>query len=67
MRNELNSCLRLYLIMIIQSYIIYSNKIDKKLNNVLNANVKVTKPAKLATFAISIVDNLCLLQRNAAM
>ena len=68
MRNVLNSCLRLYPIMIIQSYIIYSNKMDKKiLNNVLNTNVKVTKRARLATFTISIVDNLCLLQRNAAV
>ena len=51
-----------YPIMVIQSYMIYRDKIHKKnLNNVLNQNVKaVKKRARLATLAMSIVDNFCL-------
>ena len=33
------------------------------MNTVLNQNVKVTKRARFATFAMSIVSNLCLLQQ----
>ena len=43
--------------------IIYTEYTEKNLNNILNQNVNVTKRAKFATFAISIVDNLCLLQK----
>ena len=55
----------MYLIMVIQSYIIMTIEIKytRKLNNVLNQNVKVTKLPRLLTFAISIIDNLCLLQQ----
>ena len=58
----LNSCL-LYPIMIIQpSYNIYRElKYTKNLKNVLNKNVNETKRARSTTFAMSIVDNLCLL------
>ena len=51
-----------YPIMVIQSYMIYRDKIHKKnLNNVLNQNVKaVKKRARLATLVMSIVDNFCL-------
>ena len=43
--------------------IIYTEYTEKNLNNILNQNVNVTKRAKFATFAISIVDILCLLQK----
>ena len=33
------------------------------MNTVLNQNVNVTKRARFATFAMSIVDKLCLLQQ----
>ena len=50
-----------YPIMVIQSNIIYRDTIHKKkLNNVLNQNVKVKKRARLATLALIIVDNFCL-------
>ena len=51
----LSSCL-LYPIMSIQSYLIY-----RDIN--LNQNVNVTKRARFATFALSILDKFCLLQR----
>ena len=40
-------------------------KYMKSLNYVLNQNVNVTKKERFATFAVSIVDNLCsLLQEH---
>ena len=33
------------------------------MNTVLNQNVSVTKRVRFATFAMSIVDNLCSLQQ----
>ena len=39
-------------------------KYTKSLNYVLNHNVNVTKRPRFATFAISTVDNLCLLQQH---
>ena len=50
----------LYLLMIhvIQSYVIYGSKIHKK-----SKNVNMAKRAMFATFAISIKDQLCLLQQ----
>ena len=40
-------------------------KYMKSLNYVLNQNVNVTKRERFATFAVSIVDNLCsLLQEH---
>ena len=49
----------LYPVMVIQSYMIYRDKIYKEnFNNVLNQNVIMTKRARLAIFAISTVDNL---------
>ena len=38
-------------------------KYTENLNNVLNQNVNVAKRARFATFAVSIVDSLCLLQQ----
>ena len=38
-------------------------KYTKSLNYVLNQNVNVTKRARFATFAISTLDNFCLLQQ----
>ena len=37
---------------------------QKILSNVLNQNAYMTKPVRLATFAISTVDNLCFLHQN---
>ena len=58
---RLSSCL-LYPIMVIQSYIMFRNKIpiQKKLNNFLNQHVNVKVTSRFATFAISIVVNICL-------
>ena len=39
-------------------------KYVKSLNYVLNRNVNVTKRERFATFAVSIVDNLCSLQQE---
>ena len=39
-------------------------KYARNLNYVLNQNVNVTKRERFATFAISIVDNLCLLMKQ---
>ena len=39
-------------------------KYTKSLNYVLDQNVNVTKQAKFATFAISIVENFCLLRSS---
>ena len=47
---------------IIQSYIMYRDEINRKLELCLESNVNVTKRARLATFAISIVDIFGLLQ-----
>ena len=47
---------------IIQSYIMYRDEINRKLELCLNQNFNVTKRARLAAFAISIVDVFCLLQ-----
>ena len=38
-------------------------KYTKTLNDVLNQNVNVTKQTGFSTFAIGIVDKLCLLQQ----
>ena len=38
-------------------------KYTRCVTNVLNQNGDVAKRASFATFAVSIVDNLCLLQR----
>ena len=56
------SCL-LHSIMVLQSYIIHcSDKIHKKSNNLFESKcLDVTKRARFAAFAISIVDNLCCL------
>ena len=43
--------------------IIYTEYTEKNLNSFLNQNVNLTKRAKFASFATSIVDNLCLLQK----
>ena len=51
------------IIMLIQSYIMYRYKMHKNLNYVLNQNVNVTKQARFATFAITMLDNFCLLQQ----
>ena len=64
----LSSCL-LYLILVIQSYIIYREKnTQKNFNNVLNQNVNMTKQARFTTFSIIILDNnifkICLVQQD---
>ena len=41
----------------------YGDKIHKTLKNVLNQNANVTKQPGFSTFAISIVDKLCLPQQ----
>ena len=53
----LNSCLQLYSIIVIKSYI-------KWRENVWNQHVCMTKRAKFATLAISVIENLCLLQQH---
>ena len=62
----LNSCLLSPIMIIIQSKIIYRDKIRKNLiqNYVLSQNVNVTKRERFETFAISIVDNSCFLQQD---
>lgn len=48
--------------MLTVQFCVYNNykeiKYAKNLDNVLNQNVTVTKRSRIATFAISIVDNL---------
>jgi len=61
----LSLCLQ-YPIMVIQSYIMDRDKMKwkkKSLRNVLNQNVNLTKRARFVTFAISNLDNLCILQQ----
>ena len=46
-------------------FMLYSDEIRKKLElYVLNQNVNVTKRERFATFAISMVDNLCILMKQ---
>ena len=62
----LSSCLLCPIIMVIQWYIMYIDRMHRKLlNYVLKSNqyFNVTKRARFPTFAISIVDNFCLLQQ----
>ena len=49
--------------MVIQSFITYRDEIHKKLELCLESNINVPKRARFATFAVSILDNLCLLQQ----
>ena len=45
-------------------YNVYRDKYTKNLNYVVNKNVNMTKRARFATFARSIIENLCLLLQN---
>ena len=58
---RLSSCL-LYPVMVIQSYIMFRDKIpvQKKLNNFLKQHVNVKVTSRFATFAISVVVNIRL-------
>ena len=50
------------IIMVIQSYKMYRDKIHKKLELCIGSKFNATKRARLATFARSIVENICLLR-----
>ena len=62
----LSSCLLCPIVMVIQWYIMYIDRMHRKLlNYVLKSNqyFNETKRARFPTFAISIVDSFCLLQQ----